>query len=294
MRSAAGDRVADRQPQDPSTQRRRRRIAPVDLAGGRSPALELGGRQRIHQRVVVSRQPRELADALDGARAQGFHEREELGADTVAQERRIVVRRIEPIRDPRGVEHVAQLSASLPEERPDHPAAPGRDPRAPVRPLPRMRFMRTVSAASSAVCAVAMSAPGPATSSKNRYRARRPASSSERRSSRAMRADIGLSELAGDAEAGRRRGDEFGVLWALGPKSVIEVRHDDSPVDRIGGRQARGAVHQRHRIGATRDRKHEVRVTGDLQGGRAPMHRIGQGVDGLPAPARALQRVRRW
>ena len=85
---------------------------PVDRPVDRAP-LELGTRHRLQQLLVVGRQAREAADAVHRARTERLEQREDLGPDPVAQVRRVVVRRVEPVGEVGVIEQGAQLLAPL-------------------------------------------------------------------------------------------------------------------------------------------------------------------------------------
>src|SRR5262245_41142379 len=76
--------------QHATADRGRRRIAPVDpvVAG---PARELGPRQLVQDRFVVGSEPAEAADAFRGSGADRLEQRQQLVADPIPQEGRIVV-----------------------------------------------------------------------------------------------------------------------------------------------------------------------------------------------------------
>jgi len=111
---AARRRIADRQPKDPSPERRGRWAPPVEDVGGLGALRQLGRGELVQQRVVTRGQPAEAPDALHGAGADRFQHWQQLGSNAVAQERLVGVQRVDPIPDLSRVESLRRTTLLRP------------------------------------------------------------------------------------------------------------------------------------------------------------------------------------
>ena len=178
-------------------------------------------------------------------------------AHAVAQERRIVVRRVEPVRDPGRVEQLAQRRASLAEERPHDPPPPRRDPARARQPAAAQQVEQDrLGGVVGGVGGRDQRAVGRDVLEESVARLARGVLDRSALVAR-QRGDIGPEALEAQRQGLGRLGDEAGVVRAVGTERVVEVGDGQLPAAGIGLDQAGRAMQQGHRVGAAGDGQHE-------------------------------------
>ena len=99
-------RLSDRDAQHPPAERRLGWLPPVDPVLGRPPQ-QLRPRKHVEQGLVVGGQTAELPDPVRRAGTDRLEQWEDLVADPIAKEGRVLVRRVQPIADACGIEMTA-------------------------------------------------------------------------------------------------------------------------------------------------------------------------------------------
>ena len=145
-----------------------RRIVPVDRDAVPATSRELGGREVVEQRVVIRRQSREGADAIDGAGPDRLHEREQLGAHAVTKVEPGLRSTDQAVRDPAASSSARGVARRSARQRPYDPSAAMRNPARTPQPAATQQVEE--DGLRSVVCGVGRRDEGPsgATSSRKR------------------------------------------------------------------------------------------------------------------------------